>query len=201
MTLDALPRDLGDALRREIDPDETVRWVGQPSVWSFVLRTGVPGVLAGLGFIGFGSMLMYPAWMTWREVGGMSGNAGSQPAVGSVYAIVALGALLMAGGLWGLLSPWRESRRARRTVYAVTSTRVLQITVSKSGVVTAAAVEPGHPLSISRKERSPSVGDVFLYPVAMQGQPRALLSLLGVREPREVERIIRRTFDPPVAGG
>jgi hypothetical protein len=114
-----------------------------------------------------------------------------------VYGSAVLGGLVALGAVAVLLSPWFAARRARRTVYAVTNTRVMRVVVGRGGAVKSAAVEPGHPLSVSRNEWSPDLGDVHLYPVAIQGQARAMLSLVGVRGPREVERMIRQTFDPP----
>jgi hypothetical protein len=63
------------------------------------------------------------------------------------------------------------------------------------------AFEPSHPLAIRRLEHTDGTGTIVLNPGAqLPGggpAPRASMILVGVREPRVVERLIRQTFDPP----
>lgn len=194
-----MPVRVRQALLREIDEDEVLRWAGQPSARAFAWRAVGAAVAGALFAWTMGLASVVPAWMTWIEVGEISGNDSARRAASTVYVAIGLGAALALIGLLSLMWPWFAARRARRTVYAVTSTRVISLLVERAGTVRSSSVEPGHPLSISRRERSLGEGDVHLYPTAVQGRP-GMLSLIAIRDAREVERVIRRTFDPPGAG-
>jgi hypothetical protein len=56
-------------------------------------------------------------------------------------------------------------------------------------------------MSVARNEWVGDLGDVHLYPrgrtSGQQGQLRPAISLMNVARAREVERLIRQTFDPP----
>jgi len=196
---DQLPPDLREALLGEIDPGETLRWCDQPLPSRMARKAVVPAiaVFVMLGF--FGTMGVIAGVQTWRELSDPSvrGATGHDAGLAGAVAFVALGGVVFLGALGALTSPLFARAKARRTVYALTDTRVFIMVRHASGRIHTDVVEPGHPLSISRREHPDGSGDIALYPMARA--PRAHLLLGATPHPRTAERLIRNTFDPPGA--
>jgi len=194
--LAALPAFLRDALARELDPGERVVWAGMPD-GRRVFRNGLPGAFGAAGTV-----------TVIATLSGLAVFAGSEEARGVPEAarelrtviIVAslIGVVLATMGLAVALGPFVHRRRARRTVYAVTLTRVLRVILKTDGRAHVTQVEPGHPLAIMRKDHTDGTGEIYLYPSPRpQGGPMsASLHIEAVHEPRTVDRAIRATFDP-----
>jgi hypothetical protein len=194
---DALPRDLREAILAEIDPGETLRWCDRPRA-SRVFRSAIlPALVLFLLLGAFGGGFIALGLSTWHELreSGMPRTAQGD-GMGTVFGTMVVGSLIVAGSLLTLTIPWFSRQKALRTVYAVTDTRVLRLIRSRSGSVQLTAVEPGHPLSISRMEHRDGSGDIALYP-SPANRKHAQLTLAATPRPREVERLIRTTFDPP----
>jgi hypothetical protein len=195
----ALPPELREALDREIDPGESLRWCGQPDprrIWISVLP-----IFAAFGtFMTFFSVLLiYAGISTWIAARGAAPAVVADARQTSVVVVI-VAALLLVGAFWICRQPWLERATARRTVFAVTNTRVFTLVLLKDGRVNLTAFEPAHPLAISRVEHRDGTGTISLNPrTQTPGGPRleASFVLVGVREPRVVERLIRQTFDPP----
>lgn len=81
----------------------------------------------------------------------------------------------------------------------------MTVRLSRGGMPFVEAIEPCHPLRIRRFELGSGMGDVLIYPVSGQSGSGSLanagLSLYGITDAREVERLIHVTFDPPGASG
>jgi hypothetical protein len=152
--------------------------------------------VAPLAMLGFAVFAVIPIALIYAAVENSRAAPGRRPE--SAIAGLAMGAITSAAAIGFLLLPWFEARRARRTVYALTGARVMRLTRNPDGRVATNVVEPGHPLAIARKEYADGSGDVLIYP--MSGS-RAQLVLAATPRPREVERLIRSTFDPPVHRG
>ena len=194
---DRLPAELRAAILAEIDPGETLRWCDQPLA-TRMFRKAIPPSMAAFGVIAFfGCVCIFAGVQTWREVSQAAAGAarGHSTGVAGAVCMALLGAALLIGAAACLTGPWWARAKARRTVYALTNTRVMILVLEGSGRTRTDAVEPGHPLSIARREHADGSGDVILYPTprAQHGQ----LSLAATPRPREVERLIRTTFDPP----
>jgi hypothetical protein len=194
-----LPTGLREALARELDEGENVRWAGVPDADHARRRSVMPAIAFGILCLVLGGFAEYGAYHFWLEATGRVApeTPGKPATLTMVWVIGVVGAFILLGTWLFSTMPRSEADKARRTVYAVTRTRVLSVTVNSNGTVTTESVEPGHPLSIARNEWGPDLGDVHLYPrTAHQGQTRGM-SLMNVKSPREVERVIRQTFDPP----
>jgi hypothetical protein len=187
-----------DLLAREIDHTETLRWSGQPDA-QHAFRWAVPGAIVGsLLFSGGAVAVAFACRHLWREATGVIPVAiGAKPSMGGVYALAAFAAFFLLIALLCALMPWFARAKARRTIYGLTDTRVMKVVLGRSGNVATEAVEPAHPLAISRQDHAPSLGDVFIYPRQASGRTFGQIALMGVENPREVERLIRHTFDPP----
>lgn len=118
------------------------------------------------------------------------------------YLFLVVAVLLVVAAARVCRHPWIEIARARRTIFALTNTRVFILEMTTDGRANLTAFEPSHPLAISRVEHRGGTGTVALNlppydPGRAQSQTSASIVLVGVREPRVVERLIRQTFDPP----
>jgi hypothetical protein len=187
-----------EVLAREIDHTEKLRWSGQPDA-QHAFRWAVPGAIVGFVLFGGGAVATgFACRHLWREATGLVPVAmGSKPSIGGVYALAAFGAFFLLIAVLCALMPWFARAKARRTIYGLTDTRVMKVVVGRSGNVATEAVEPAHPLAIARQDHGPLLGDVFVYPRQASGRTFGQIALMGVENPREVERLIRHTFDPP----
>lgn len=202
--IETLRPELAKALRLELDEGETLRWCGQPSpdrVFWKSLRVYMP--IAAL-FGGFAILPIAGFVSTMREVADSTALSASGPSdlpAGTLIVFGCLLVVLLVLIVTALRHPFAERRRAKNIIYAVTNTRVFTVFLHNDARVTTEAVEPGHPLQLLRREHKDGTGDVLLYPRARTDQPgsavTASMILVGVSEPRTVERLIRTTFDPP----
>ncbi len=200
--IERLPPELQAALQAEIDPEEELRWCGRPDAGRASRRLMSGVVLFALIAMLFGGMALFAAWSTRAELigGDMSSHrrGDAVPTWGAVWLMGLLGtAIFSAGAVGGPLFLVSIHRAATRTVYALTDTRVFSVVLNRRGLARISSMEPGHPLFINRSEGRNGRGDIHLYPG--RGQQGAAMSLIGVERPRDVERLIRSTFDPPGA--
>lgn len=194
---DRLPSELRDALLAELDPGETLRWCDQPLA-SRMGRLAIAPAIAISLMVGFlSAMFIALGVQTWIELSDPAVAAARQRGEGltSAALIIAFGGATAIGGVCALSWPLVVMRRARRTVYALTNTRVFSLVRSSRGTLSSIVCEPGHPLTMSRREHTDGTGDIALYPGAQS--PRVALRLAATPDPRTVERLIRTTFDPP----
>jgi hypothetical protein len=191
-----LPPHLREALLAEIDPGEELRWCARPSPEA-AFRRAIPQAvaLAALG-VCFGALMLYASWMTWREFQGLEPiTRNGRPTMFAVWAFVVFGCVMAVGGLSFIIMPWSNAAAARRTIHALTSTRVLTITTKGPGRTTVTAIEPGHPLHITRHDLRSGLGTITIYPQS-RPQNTGLITMLGIPNAREADRLIRATFDP-----
>lgn len=192
-----LTDDMKAALHTELDPGESLRWSGKPNPQR-MFRSAIPqmismmltsGVLAGLA--------TYVVVLTWMEVSRIRPVPPGQvqPSMVSVYLFAGFAILLWVGFAFSVRHPFSTSAKARRTVYALTNTRVLIVYIATDGRVRLDSIEPGHPLRLRRKDHGDGTGDIFVHP-APDGRT-SQFSLAATPNPREVDRLIRETFDPP----
>lgn len=198
----SLAEPLRSALANEIDPNESLRWCGQPSPDAAFWRAMVPATIGALALIVFGGLAAGLSYSTWRELRGLEpllGPSDRRPTYEAAVIFGIFGVLLLLASPIVAHSPWRAIAAAKRTIYAVTNTRVLELILSSTepdASTTIQAVEPGHPLHIRRTTEANGEGNILLYP---RGGNLGQITLIGVSNSREVERIIRTTFDPPGA--
>lgn len=199
-SMEHLPPELRAALELELDSSESLRWTGQPDP-SRMFRIAAPLTAAiAVFFTFFGAGAVLASGRTYMELQGLVPVSREKPGWLAIVTLGIVGLAMLGGALGVAVQPFLERRRARRTVYAVTSTRVMCLRLSRTGRVQTNVVEPSHPLHLIRREHSGGIGTIYLYP-RMQSSGGAIsgasLTLVGVQNPREVERTIRLTFDPP----
>jgi hypothetical protein len=196
----ALPPELREALDREIDPGESLRWCGQPDPRRMWITYLPPCATGGVIGVVLGGALVFVAAMIWIEARDAGTPSGQEP-VGTIGFTLAVAVLFFAASGWFWRQLWVHKITALSTVFALTNTRVLELVMLADGRAHLTAFEPSHPLAIRRLEHTDGTGTIVLNPGAqLPGggpAPRASMILVGVREPRVVERLIRQTFDPP----
>ncbi len=186
LALRELPRELADAVSRELAPDERVLWVGQPAARQALLRS-LPILLFGIPWTAFSLF-----WM--GAAGGFVFSDG--PSVPSDagwgrYAFAAFGLPFVAIGVGMLSSPYWIARTLKRTVYLITSRRAMIIVAKRSTNVRTFQREVLQ--RIERIERKNGTGDLIIVPVQNSGSSRLpAVGFLGITEPRRVEELLRQ---------
>lgn len=195
--IDTLRPELAQALRLELDEGETLRWCGQPSPDRVFRKVFPLHMFVAVSFTAFAILPIVVFVSTMREVA----ESKLDMPFGMIITLGCLLVIFLALAVSTATLPFAERRRARNTIYALTNTRVFTVLLHNDGRVKAEAVEPAHPLQLLRREHKDRTGDILLYPRGRSDQPgstvTASMTLVGVADPRTVERLIRTTFDPP----
>ncbi len=197
--LHTLPSGHADALRRELDENEQLLWAAVPVAWRAALFEIVVFVLAS----GFFALLAIPFASStmdmWREWSGMLNAmpaASPKPTFWGVTLFIGTALGFGAASVASLVAAIVHHGRARRAVYALTDTRIIVLSFDPDGRTRCRSLEPRHPLSIQRTEHRDGSGTVLVHP-SLNGEARSAgIALVGVPMPREVDRLIRKTFDP-----
>lgn len=198
--MEGLPAELREALRLELDPGERLRWCGQPDPGR-VFRSYLPlAVLLALFLCGMGTGAVVGCVRMFLELRGLASPSIEKSSWGALFMFGAIGLGFLGVGLHCARLPFVERQGARLTAYVVTTTRVMMLRLDAKGRTRTNVVEPTHPLHLSRREFDGGLGTIYLYPRtqgASNGSVQSSsLTLVGVKEPREVERVIRMMFDP-----
>jgi len=174
-----IPNDLRQRVDRELEPGEQIQWIGTPIPRPFTATTTF-GILLGIVFVGFGI-----SWM--RTVPG--------------FPFVLVGLAVSIGGLNTLAAPLWAYREARQTVYGITDRRAFIFYGGRSpGIVnySASAVQV-----VYCQQNTDGSGDVvFGYGESDGNDGRTYAQgpgFFGVREPKEVERLLRQLAEPIIA--
>lgn len=196
----SLPPDMAEALRKELDPDEDVRWCGQPDAQRAFRRAIPMAVLITFALLTGSVLIALQGLSLFQQLHGIEPSIWRGDRTPSDVHATPLVTLAVALALCAVVAawwPWRTCAVARRTVYGVTSSRVLVLVLNRHGNATVEAVVPRHPLVTRRVNRGGGSGDIDLFPHAggERGPPGTALSLLFVDDAISVERLIRQTFD------
>ncbi len=195
-----LPPDLPEDLRRAVTREfagEPVRWSGQPSARSAFWRSAgiwlfaVPWTVFALfwevlslgGFFGFGG----PKGQQWSWFGAFFVLFG--------LPFVAVGLGMMAAPLW-------LARRARRSVWVITSRRIACLTLGRRGL-TVRSISPRDLFAVERQEKPDGSGTLKL--IFGEGRDpdgdkvERSETLQGIADVRRVEDLVRRMMEERAA--
>lgn len=199
--LSAEARGLYERLAAELGPGEALLWSAQPGVRRLKAFVGVMGCFGG-ALVLMGGMAIFGAVMSGQGLRS-AGSAGGGQAGGLSVAYIVTGAfwalgvvLALAGLLTIVLGPAVLRRRLRRTVYAVTTTRVLELSIRWGGRVLVQEIVPTQNLNLVRLDYADGTGSLVLQPHA-GGEDRAAhatLRFINIDDARGVARLIRETF-------
>lgn len=184
--LRAVPDSLRDFVSREVGRDEEVRWMGQPRPWRYAVGS-VPIFLFGIPWTAFAVFWIYGA--AGFKVPEFKHGFDFFPLFGVPFVLVGLG--MLSSPLW-------QMRRARRTLYMVTSRRVLIFSGGRTMAVR--SIVPEQLSEIQRRERGDGSGDIFFGPssplhVAASVHPgmaeQFAVAFLGIEDVQRVEQLLR----------
>ena len=176
-----IPRHLRDYIDRELDDDERIVWVDMP-IPRFFTKGSLAAFLFAIPWTAFAVF-----WIC-----GASGfkfpdfKEGSDffPLFGIPFVLIGLG--MLSTPIW-------TYRAALKTIYAITDKRAITVTGFFSRTVR--SYLPNQLGDITRRENRNGIGDlVFDRQVSYHNEGRTSikeLGFLGVRNPREVEKLLR----------
>lgn len=188
-TLDDLPDDLRARIKAELAPGERLLWAakGDPTRKPGVMGPLIGGLVAAV-FLTVGSVNLAAAFNILARPAG----SGEGPIVlGSVLVII--GFLCGVGTVVGWFFRRSERRQVTGNLYVLTDQRaILWKPVAGTAAVEVHTIGPGAIKKIHRLELPDGSGDVIF--AADDEESWEQPSLLGVREVRRVEELIRRTL-------
>jgi hypothetical protein len=180
-----IPRELRRKIEGELQPGEFIRWVEQP-IPRFFTAASIGSALFAIPWTSFSIFWMWGALGS--ELPDLS--KGLQPQ--HLFALFGLPFVLIGFGM--LTSPIWEWQAARETVYLVTDKRAISIQGGWSTTITSHL--PDQLKDIYRRERADGAGDVIISIRRWKdsdGDSRSEeIGFLGVRNPREVENILKQ---------
>jgi hypothetical protein len=179
------PPELAEQLRSELERDEKLVWSAQPLPSAF-RRGSYAAVIFGIPWTAFCLFFMIgPHVMSKEKVHG-------PPIVFSLFSVP-----FVLIGLGMLSAPFWTTRKARRTLYAITERRVITLEIGYWGNVTVRSFLPERLTSMERVERSDGAGDLIFEQFttrAGSGYTTTRRGFIGVERVREVEEMISRTL-------
>lgn len=203
-----LTPELRAAMEVEIDPGETVLWMGRPTPERVRRKCLLSCWVVGLGAMGLGCIFLalpvnvaYEILTLPREA--MTRKSGLGGDIAAIVVFGALGLAVIAGGVWtALYLPGRNEQAARRTAYGLTPSRLLRVHLRPAQEPVVESYEPAHPLHVMRRPYRDGTADLLIGPrvVVDAGSRKAntgAFVLEAIRDAREVDRLIRAAFDPP----
>ena len=200
-----------DAQRRidgELSPGETLLWAGQPSP-SRMARQGIVPMLFGIPWTAFALFWTAAAGGFAFLAGGAVRSSGGGAWAAPFLLFPLFGLIFVAVGLGLLLSPLWLYLGAKRTVYAVTSKRVIVWSGRVFGGVTVRSLSPAQLGDRARTEAGDGSGDL-VFPRAATvstyqdtdstngfSQTRTRVTqfgFFGIPQVKSVDDLVRETF-------
>ncbi len=204
-----LPMDAQRRIDGELSPGETLLWAGQPSPGRMA-RQGIVPMLFGIPFTAFALFWTAMAGGFAFLFNGVARSAGGSGAFAAPFLLFPLfGLIFVAVGLGLLLSPLWLSLGAKRTLYAVTSQRVIVWTGGVFGSVTVRSLSPVQLGDRARTEAGDGSGDLIFPRAATlstyqdtdstNGFSRTRtrvtqFGFYGVPQVKQVDDLLRQTF-------
>ncbi|MBD2258357.1 hypothetical protein [Pseudanabaena sp. FACHB-2040] len=180
-----IPKEVRRKIDDELQPGELIRWVDQP-VPQLITASFIVSAFLGIPWTSFAIF-----WM-WGALGFKLPNlqAGLQPE--HLFALFGVPFVLIGFGM--LSSPLWMWQAVRKTVYLVTDQRAISIEGGWS--TTIRSYLPEQLANVYRKERTDGTGDVVIvirhWKDSDGDQRTEEIGFLGVRNPREVEKILKQ---------
>ncbi|MCP5396189.1 MAG: hypothetical protein H6918_05560 [Sphingomonadaceae bacterium] len=181
------------ALERELESGERVRWKGR----------GQPqGAMTGFGMYLFAipwtAFALFWTAMAWSATGAMDEQAGFLS-----YAFPLFGLPFIAVGIFMLATPFLAMFKARKTLFAVTSQRLLRITIT--GLLETESIPADRIGSMTRKESRDGSGSLSIAIGVgrdSDGDKRTEDFTIGkVADVMGAENAVRRLLDEAKRGG
>ena len=179
-SFDGIPSKMRQHVNRELEPMETIQWMAQPQPVYFTPKAKTAFIFA----IPWTAFALF--WTAAAAFGSSSdGEVGFMAYFGIPFIVIGL--LLFSSPLWAY-------RRALKTVYVITDQRA--ITFDGGRRATIRSYTPEKLRDVYRNENPDGTGDVILnkkeWLDSNDHHQVEELGFLRIREPREVERILKK---------
>jgi hypothetical protein len=188
----SMPAELRGQIESEMGTGERVIWTGQPSPRAFA-RSSWGLVLFGIPWTAFSLFWMAAAT---GSIGGFRRDSGSMGAARWFFPLFGLPFVLIGFGM--LSAPLWTRRGSRKTAYALTDRRALIIRIGLRGRITVTSLEPSRLSRLERAENRDGTGDLVFERAISYGNDNTsrttVTGFIGIRDPKQVEDLIRSTF-------
>lgn len=182
----SIPRIVRDCVEQQLQPGERLVWMEQPEprLWTSASRGAFIFAIPWTAFACFWTGMAF--WMTIRDKNGPIFR----------YLFPLFGLPFVGVGFYLFSMPWRNQARSRRTAFAVTDRRILQVVSNPRGGAHVQSLDAPQIGTIERQERSDGTGSLFFSGIPIVPGPkgrstRSWAGFVDIREPRMVEEIIR----------
>jgi hypothetical protein len=194
LILDALPLDLQERVRRELNYGEQIIWVGQPNARRMTW-IGWGAALFGLVFAGFGVRFLNEASEFMTHFFNQGGLLRWFVIVFALFPII-----VILIGLSILSLPYWFKRMAQRTGYVITNRRALVFEASLWGEITLFAYGPERLTRYYRRENAAGGGDLIFEEIIGEDSSEELNATQRgfkmIDDVRAVEAVLLKTLRP-----
>jgi hypothetical protein len=195
-TIQAIPGELEDKVKRELQAGERIRWMEQP-IPRFFTPVSTTMFLLGIPWTVFA--LFWEVITFWGVLGSISRyeEVPGMLIFSIVFPLFGLPFLLVGFGM--LASPLWARRNAFNTVYVITDRRA--ITFDTGWATTVRSYSPDQLQDIFRRERGDGTGDVIfsqrVWLDSGRDRHKQNLGFLNIREAKRVEQMLRELASQP----
>lgn len=198
-----LSANLDAALRGELRPSERILWASSPDPRAFGRHLRSSGKVGrAFAFISLGWIVLATAIMLagnhygWKSKGG---RPVSPPPLAFQLAFPGFGIPFFIIGLYIAAAPRRAASAARYTAYAITDQRIIVIDADSQREWSVTSYSGQDFARCTREEYGPGLGDLIIghAPTDREVNGRTVMrpiGLLGVQDPRGVQKLIERTL-------
>lgn len=195
-TTTTLPPDLQAALTRETH-GEAVRWIGQPNPATTFWKA-TPIWFVGVPWLAFALTIIGMIFLSLLQDAASEQGITTKEYATDAAAFLFTGALAVFG-MALLIAPFIARRRARRTVHAITSERLITLTLGRAQVTR--SVRPQEVVRLERKEKKHGRGTLTVVtgiPAHSDGgRVEEKEELIGVPEVAAAERHLLNLMREP----
>jgi hypothetical protein len=193
-TIQAIPGELEDKVKRELQAGERIRWMKQPiprfftPVSTILFLFGIPWTVFALFWEVTTSWVVLGNISHYKEVPGMLIFLIVFPLFGLLFLLIGFG--MLASPLWA-------RRNALKTVYVITDQRAITFDAGW----TVRSYSPDQLQDIFRRERGDGTGDVIfsqrVWLDSGRDRHKQNLGFLNIREAKRVEQMLRELASQP----
>lgn len=181
MTGENIPRDLEDAISRELEADESLQWVEMP-IPRFFTPASTAAFLFAIPWTAFAVFWMFGA--AGFKIPDFSKGFAFFPLFGVPFVLI---------GCFMLASPLLNYRKALKTVYVITNKRA--ITFEGGWNMTIRSYPPEKLQNVYRQEKRNGSGDVVIAHKEWRDsdgdRQSQELGFMAIRHPKEVEELLK----------
>lgn len=177
-----------------LEPGETLIWMGQPNGIGYAVRRSVPQAMTGLVMIA--AAVGWIALMVWNASARPRFAGGGFRLGEHDFQAIVIGLPLLLTGTYLASMPLRLARRLAGTRYLLTDHRAIVLEPGRPGSRVVNDFFPDDLALMRCEERADGSGSLIFEDRPTWGRIREPAGFLEIDEVREVESLIRRTLAP-----